>query len=87
MTKHVLKNQVSSYNSLFLLIQVFFFPEIRLRIITDEYEQKLKDQEADYSTKLKSISKELHSQMAEKEKQFHQQTQQLIGKIFPKKIL
>jgi len=56
--------------------------ETRLRLITEEYEQKLKDQEAEYSANLKSITKELNSQIEEKEQQFNQQLQELIDKSY-----
>jgi len=53
-------------------------------LITEEYEQKLKEQEAQYSADLKSITKEINSQIEEKEKQFNQQLQELISKLFKK---
>ncbi|CAF3670706.1 unnamed protein product, partial [Rotaria sordida] len=56
--------------------------EIRLRMVTEEYEQKLNEQEAEYSTKLKSLTKEMNSQMEEKEKQFNQQHQELIDRSY-----
>jgi ABC-type Zn2+ transport system substrate-binding protein/surface adhesin len=68
----------------FLKINKFFSLEIRLRLITEEYEQKLKEQEAQYSADLKSITKEMNSQIEEKEQQFNQQLQELISKLFKK---
>ena len=59
----------------------YFVEEIRYRIITEEYEQKLEDQEAEYSAKLKSLTKEMHSQMEEKDKQFNLQLQEIISKF------
>jgi hypothetical protein len=59
-----------------------FSLEIRLRLITEEYEQKLNDREAEYSANLKSITKEMNAQMEEKEQQFDQQLQELISNLF-----
>ncbi|CAF1053004.1 unnamed protein product [Rotaria magnacalcarata] len=56
--------------------------EIRLHILTEEYEQKLKEQQEEYSTSLKSITKELNSQIEEKEQQFNRQRQELINKSY-----
>lgn len=50
--------------------------------MTEEYEQKLQEQEAQYSANLKSITREMNIQIEEKEQQFNQQLQELIGKLF-----
>ena len=54
--------------------------EIRLRTITEEYEQKLQEQKADYKGKLKFLTTNMNSQLEEKEKQFNRQIQDFIGK-------
>jgi phage host-nuclease inhibitor protein Gam len=48
-------------------------------MLTDEYEQKIAEQEAEYSAQLKATSKELHSRMEDNQRLFQQQCQELIG--------
>lgn len=48
--------------------------------MTEEYEQKLQEKEAEYSANLKSITKDLSSQMEVKEQEFNRQLQELISK-------
>ena len=55
--------------------------EVRFRILTEEYEEKLKEQEADYSAKMKAMSKDMHVHLEEKERLFNEQLHQLIGRI------
>ena len=62
------------------------FLEIRLRMIAEEHEEKLREKEGEYSANLKSITKQLTSQMEEKEQEFNRQLQELISKISKQKI-
>jgi hypothetical protein len=59
----------------------FFFLEIRLRKMTEEHEQRLKEQEIDYNTKLKAMAKEMSAQIDEKEQNYNQQLHDFIRKF------
>lgn len=46
----------------------------------DDYEQRLKDQEAEYDTKLKSLAKEMNLEIQESQRKYQQQLDEYIGK-------
>ncbi len=56
--------------------------EIHLQKLTEDYEQRLKEQEIEYNVKLKAIAKEMSTQIDEKERNYQQQLKDFIRKIF-----
>ncbi len=62
-----------------------FSSEIRLRKVTEKYEERLKEQEIEYNEKLKSMAKEMNTQIDEKEKNYNQQLNDFIRKFYKKK--
>lgn len=60
--------------------------ENRLRKLTEDYEQRLKEQEINYNTKLKSMAKEMSIQIDEKEMNYDRQLQDFIRKFFERNI-
>ncbi len=49
--------------------------------MTEEHEQRLKEQEIDYNAKLKAMAKEMSAQIDEKEQNYNQQLHDFIRKF------
>lgn len=63
-----------------ITIRFFFSTEVRLKMLTDEYEEKLREQESENSARIRTLSKELNSKFEEKERAFQLQIDEIIRK-------
>jgi hypothetical protein len=53
---------------------------VRLGNLTEEYEQRLKDQTNNFHDKLKAMAKEMNAQIEEKDRQHQRQLREMMGK-------
>ncbi len=55
--------------------------EIHLQKLTEDYEQRLKEQEIEYNIKLKAMAKEMNTQIDQKEQNYKQQLHDFIRRL------